>query len=327
MRFPPALSCLLFLQGTLAWESTFNATENRRPLNVTGLNLDAYKYTGSYYNGTLTYKLDLKDRNYDADHMDGPICGDFINKTITVEHDALVGVLKKSPSARGKNPVEVEMWGWDKGFDFVPTGTKNYSEFQQFHVYTGATGLEDDVTKYALNVSLVRDFSYDLYGKHAIDYDNLMPTELNFNFTDQCKGDSVVPLRDIDYYLFAGGLITPTPQDLDFYSRWADDIPQPTIEVYFSETDCRITIRGLFSVRAKDTELVGEITISFEGAADKLRSDQLLLGLEIPEWNNTLGFSVDSVLEGDDDSGSARWLSGWSTLLTSLSVGMLLVWV
>jgi len=267
-------------------DSHYNATDNQRPWNITGLNYDYYPYTGSYYNGTVKFTLNL--RNDTESSLPNKVCSDFIYKNLEIEWNAMVTIAKPSPSDAGTNPVLFIMRAWEKGFNL----TGDYNDYQFYSSYSILQGQQP---RWYLSMSNKSrsDGAYEVVGNHTIDY--LANDEVAFNLTQICppRGANFVPESEEDDYLFRGTLLQPYPPgviDDNATSGWATGISTPDIQIVFDASWAAVDIGGMFSLRSAHTELVGFMTAEFQGDMDTLRSDQLVLGKTKPEWAPTLGF-------------------------------------
>lgn len=87
-----------------------------------------------YYNGTLEFNLDLEDLPDSESYLwSGDICDEYINDTLRVSLDAVVGIQKNSKDYDSDNPFILVLWAWDSNFSLGPADkTANYSEHQFF---------------------------------------------------------------------------------------------------------------------------------------------------------------------------------------------------
>ncbi|KAL1844679.1 hypothetical protein VTK73DRAFT_2045 [Phialemonium thermophilum] len=274
----------------------YDPNDNLRPGNITGLDYSHYQYTGSYYNGTWSIDLKLKDRHAsEYDQFSGDICGDFINETLHVELNGMVAVVKKSPKDPGANPVMLDLFFFEKGFNLSSSiSPQNYSVYQNFDSYSQAIGTSDRAPVWELRLIDRPTRGYDVAGNHSADL--ALWQDLRFNLTDECPAPAFPPQSD-DAFLFRGHLIQPE-NDTALDPDWADGlVPVPSIESTFDDRVAYVDIVGYFDVHSSNTELVGELAASFVGDVDPVRSDQLLLGLDEPKWNATVGFEGQPIVK------------------------------
>ncbi|QSS65485.1 hypothetical protein I7I51_06329 [Histoplasma capsulatum] len=119
--------------------------------------------------------------------------------------------------------------------------------------------------------------------------DFLERQDFKFNASCICKDE-----RDAGSLLYSGSLINPT-EDRKF--DWAQNqISTPGILGFFNAHRAQVVMTGSFIVaNEKHGSMVGRAEMAFRGEIDEERSDQLLMGGRVPEWNATLGFVRDSV--------------------------------
>ncbi|KAK4249942.1 hypothetical protein C7999DRAFT_29617 [Corynascus novoguineensis] len=299
-------------QLATAWfDPRFNATENLRPNNITGLDYRIYPYIGSYYNGTVRFTLNL--RNDTESPMPNEVCSDFINDKIQIEWNALLTIAKPDP--KDDNPVLFTMQAWDKGFDFLG----DYSAYQ----HSSSRSILFGKPKWFLFMPTETrsDGAYKLWGNHTIDPG--LTEELAFNLTEVCppRGQNFVSDSELDDYLFEGDMLQPYPpewSDENPASGWATRVSMPRIDITFDDNRASGQIAGMFSISSRKTKLVGYLTAEFSGNVDSKRSDNLLLGKAKPEWTPTLGFSGKTL----DSSGTRRAAlgNGLLTLILVISV-------
>ncbi|KLJ11580.1 hypothetical protein EMPG_13249 [Blastomyces silverae] len=304
----------LLAQPGISRISPYDRLDSERPDNVTGLDFFYYSDVGSYYNGTFTLRISpLYDPpNYSFEDTDYP-CQEFENRTFEISMNAIAGFQEISPKSYPQpNPFYLSIEAWDMHYNLTPgTGptqrkSANYSEYQEIHAYTGmATGTHGPIWIYNMtntpnNNNNNKDDDEPLYrfagNMNAIDF--LQTQVFKFNASGICSGGS-----DIDDLLYDGSLLSPTRNGHD---DWAGDpIPTPRISGSFNTRVAQVTMSGLFMVgNGNRGSMVGRAEMIFRGEIDEERSDQLLLGKSVPEWNATLGFVRGSV--GGAKSGATR---------------------
>jgi hypothetical protein len=97
-------------------------------------------------------------------------------------------------------------------------------------------------------------------------------------------------------------------------------ISLPLLSGSFDGETAQVQLSGAFSARRQGgNEIVGWAELAFSGRIDAERSDELLLGREVPEWNATLGFGDRAGVAGLGNGGSR---AEWSGLLLGL-VGLM----
>jgi len=295
-------------------QAAYDPDDNSRPNNITGLYYRIYGKTGSYYNGSITFRLDLQDRNLqddDSDEYSGTVCHSFIDKSISFTYTAMAAITKNSPDYQTTNPVEIDLYAVDEAFNLTwPSAMRNYSEYQTFELDSANSAIQN-VWDFSLQNSTSSGFKVT----GQLSKEGVQSQDLKLNLTHACGDESGASTRDEDEYLFDGGLVTPNWNDFAWES-WADSVPWPSLDAEFDNNKASIDIGGLFSLHTANTAIVGRITIAFQGNLDELRSDELLTGGDRPEWNATLGFYGEGL---DDNVGLRAFiLNGWLILGSAL---------
>lgn len=91
--------------------------------------------------------------------------------------------------------------------------------------------------------------------------------------------------------------------------RWVEPsrASDPSISGRFDDRTASFELEGIFFINTDSgapedvVELSGKLIMEFEGKIDEDRSDRLVGGDDVPEWEATVGFEGG---EGDDDSGA-----------------------
>lgn len=157
-------------------------------------------------------------------------------------------------------------------------------------------GLSSDGPNYYLNDNRSTASQYEFAGIAA--NDSFYGTDFALDLSQQCGGTSTSPPDDL--YLYAGIIRKPyyvdNTSNLHGDDDWTSSIPYPQMSVRFDNSSAWVDITGLFEMGSKGSQkdIVGTVTISFAGAIDTLRSDELVVGMGPPKWNATVGFSADS---------------------------------
>lgn len=91
-----------------------------------------------YYNGTLNFDLKLEDLPDQEGYLySGDVCDEYVNDTLRISLDAVVGIQKKRKDDNSENPFLLVLWAWDTNFTLGPDDkTANYSEYQFFETYS-----------------------------------------------------------------------------------------------------------------------------------------------------------------------------------------------
>jgi hypothetical protein len=91
-----------------------------------------------YYNGTLDFEFNLEDLPDREGYLwSGDVCDEYVNDTLRISLDAVVGVQKKRKDDNSKNPFLLVLWAWDSNFTLAPEDKiANYSEHQFFETYS-----------------------------------------------------------------------------------------------------------------------------------------------------------------------------------------------
>ncbi|KAH9214801.1 hypothetical protein DL95DRAFT_502451 [Leptodontidium sp. 2 PMI_412] len=287
-------------------DTSYTFESGERPSNITGLVRWFYGSTGSYYNGTITFTLALQDPNQNNEaedfHSDGNLgCQRFMNSTLEISYNSLVAITMPGAVDSG-NPMGVQIWAWMDGSSLGNYSSSSEERYQYFNFFTKGGGGEDG-PNWTLDTKPSSAPGYALSGD--ISKKNLMwPPKLTLNLTQPCSGPSSSSLDERDY-LYEGEMRLATGlnnESTRVEDDWAVSIPSPHITGQFDNQSAEGDISGLFSMypdslRSLSSEIVGSIRIHFSGKIDQMRSDQLLLGREQPEWNATLGFEIQSVIE------------------------------
>jgi hypothetical protein len=130
-----------------------------------------------------------------------------------------------------------------------------------------------------------------------------------FNVTDTCT-----PLSSLDGMLYTGNFLRPDDMDSELVYDWVTRELRslPALSGSFDGETAWVQLSGAFSAhRRGGNEIVGRAELVFSGRIDAERSDGLLLGREVPEWNATLGFGDRDGVAGLQGNGGSR--VGWRT--------------
>ncbi|KAL2786767.1 hypothetical protein BJX66DRAFT_312186 [Aspergillus keveii] len=335
MHWPTLLALAVLCQPGLAYIGGYEEGAAERPTNVTGLHYQYYSSIGSYYNGTLTIKIhpvyNPPPRYQDfADHY---VCEEYENKTFEVEMNAMAALKMPPPkSAPHVNPFFLDIKVWPKPYELRLPRTDNYTTDEAFSILS-ESGL-DSGPRWLLNMSTPRNTTssgsstsgasstattntgYRFSGE-ANTNDTLWDQTFVFNVTDTCK-----PLSSLDELLYSGNFLRPDDMDSDLVYDWVTRELRSLPSVYgsFDGETAQVQLSGAFSAHPRGgNEIVGRAELVFSGRIDAERSDELLLGRTVPEWNATLGFGDRAGVAGLGNGGSR---AEWSGLLLGL-VGLM----
>lgn len=145
-------------------------------------------------------------------------------------------------------------------------------------------------------------------------YSSHIPQQyLDFNFSRPCSRDWYTTSRwQPEDFLFSGYWMGPFTEDTypeeAYWDEWMGGGRFPTIDASFGLEDARLTIQdGFFHLRTEDapstrSEIKGEFRIRFDGDIVEEWSDELLVGLDGPQWRPTVGIEWDPELANVPDS-------------------------
>ncbi|KAL4877434.1 hypothetical protein BJY04DRAFT_222182 [Aspergillus karnatakaensis] len=313
MHWPLLLALAALFQPGVARVGGYTEGAAERPTNVTGLNYDYYSSIGSYYNGTVTITVHpvYDPPNSYENAAAAYICDEFENKTFEVEMNAMTGIKMQPPrSAPHVNPFILDLRAWPKPFDLRVPRSDNYTTDEAFRFYS-ETGW-DTGPRWLFNMSTpgTTNPAYGFSGRASTNGSN-WEHEFVFNVTDVCDSSSTDMLYNANFLL---------PDDIegsrDLVYDWVTDdlMTLPSVSGEFNEEAAVVRFAGTFTayITRGSSRISGRAELTFRGTIDAERSDGLLLGGRLPEWNATLGFGErDGVAGlGQGASNRVKWSGG-----------------
>ena len=133
---------------------------------------------------------------------------------------------------------------------------------------------------------------------------------LRFNFTEQCSEASPNPDMDDDtYYNFMGWMSLNSNSTNGTAER-----PNPRMMGRFDEKEAAFNLTGLYYMTGYRTFIHGPLKVTFSGALDTERSDNLRLNEDQPTWESTILPPEEPSVEDQEGGGN---MTGVNVLLTS----------
>ncbi|KAF1966609.1 hypothetical protein BU23DRAFT_603389 [Bimuria novae-zelandiae CBS 107.79] len=284
MRCRAWLLLAALLQGILASEEVgTDPLTNLRPDNVTGLIYYLYRWTGSYYNGSTTIRLQPQDNIQSSTCVgQGPIVVSF-NSSLLAVTQTNGYLLQENPT--GANPLAFNLKLWLEGLNLLPSENMNDGSTEDIQeissVQMNTKDRPDDPTAappWKLVASHDAALTYSFQGYHN---PNVSAQALRFNNT-QCAS---LPLA-----LYNGTLLGNQSSVLSNLSVTTE----PRVRGIFSNESASLEIKGIYQGYSESgSALGGNVTIVFNGTIDEARSDRLMsntLG-SAPVWESTLGYT------------------------------------
>ncbi|KAJ5807900.1 hypothetical protein N7474_009169 [Penicillium riverlandense] len=302
----------LLVQPVFSRISPYDIDNNLRPDNITGLDYSYYSHTGSYYNGTLTLTFS-PEYNPNKLLFDGTTCAEYENSTFKITMNAVAGFQRVAPEAPSPDPFFLDIYGWDQAYNLTNEyDTANYSEFQEIHLSSSYSQVYNE-TWWFYHLTEADSEGYKFSGRMSTYFLRLF--DFKFNVSGICDTPSE------DQQFFSGNYITEEQNEENHY--FTHPISAARISGSFNQRNAWVETAGHFAANNRVTQLIGGLTILFEGQLDEERSDELLLGRKKPEWNATLGFEIGSV--GGVTSGAVALSPGVVRLILAglLSMAML----
>ncbi|KAL5344979.1 hypothetical protein ACLOAV_009932 [Pseudogymnoascus australis] len=277
---------------------------NWRPENVTDLAYWLYAYTGSYYNGTTTFRLTPHDWGTESDEK---VCTMFRDSPVTFSYDSLVNIVKPNGYDQGSNPIMFRVRSWPENVVLWSPGDSN----------TGQGPINDDV--FDLKSMSPKVNGYDDGTENYERRWNLTTTylsETTYSFAGTSNKGVGEPFESFQWNMsrcmnateawWGGYLLRAGTANFDYDLL---NITDPVISGQFNSESASFTIRGFFSVSSDYTDgdpsaLAGEISIDFLGHLDATRSDPLVPRASEPKWLPTIGFSNSTIAVPTEDSES-----------------------
>ncbi|KAJ6114796.1 hypothetical protein N7486_000574 [Penicillium sp. IBT 16267x] len=308
-------------------DPSYNAAQNFRPDNVTGLG-SLYAWVGSYYNATTTVEM-IPEIGYNYTQLP---CSPLQNYTEVIKWPSVVGIMDRGEYNNGSDSVNVFLV-------LAPPGY-NFSSWAQWDLHSPvwwAIESSPSTWKSEENIT-VKD---------------------NFNFTSTKTSNSFAlsgVLDDPNGYASTGytPISMPACNTSTEYGNWSLSIGQrpwwnnegwegfslPVMNATFDDKTANLTMEGTFVampfLRSNITNYVGggqgelssndmvqgRIRFTFEGVLDPYHSDVLDMNATSPTWLRTVGFGNDTLNIGN----SAGWRLG-PDLGCVIAVFTFMVWI
>ncbi|OAA73360.1 14-3-3 domain protein [Cordyceps fumosorosea ARSEF 2679] len=273
---------LFFIPVAIAQEWLSDPRANLRPINITGLPYYIYRWTGSYYNGSTTIRIEPKEFEDDTDkdtRLTQPI-------EITYEN-SILAIVKSNRFVKDQNELTFSLRYWDKQLNITPVhddadgpinSIRNIDSVDMNRYYRPSGTLPP---YWQLDSTHGSGTSYSFGGQR----NSTVLQSLRFNCS-QCLSSNE----------FGGSIVNPPKR------RGADNplnvTSFPSVSGQFNNRSASLRISGTFvggdrppGDGRSEVHLGGPITISFLGELDELRSDVLLPSRNgTPLWNSTLGY-------------------------------------
>ncbi|KAH6989839.1 hypothetical protein EDB80DRAFT_815776 [Ilyonectria destructans] len=118
MKSAVRLSLSILLAATTALGSygdEIDPASNLRPDNITGLIYYLYRWTGSYYNGTTTIRIEPQD------YIEDNECDTFQSSAIEISYDSSLAIVKSNRYIEDNNELTFSLRTWDKSVNITPT--------------------------------------------------------------------------------------------------------------------------------------------------------------------------------------------------------------
>ncbi|KAK7186955.1 hypothetical protein PSPO01_07084 [Paraphaeosphaeria sporulosa] len=275
------------LQGVLTSDVDMDPLSNLRPNNISGLNYYLYRWTGSYYNGTTTIRVQPQNAFQQKEcerFAPGPIIVSYNTSLLAVTQTNGHLVQENHDAA---NPLAFSLRFWNAGLKILPAESMD----------TGPVRDIQDISSDRMNTKDTPDDPkapplWNLAASHnaALAYSftgyrnsTTSPHSLRFNYT-RCAGHALASYN---------GTITGT-QSLSMSNVSLNS--EPRVSGQFSNGSASLEIKGIYQGQSMQGALLtGNVTISFNGTIDEVRSDRLVPNTHdsTPIWQSTLGYEKD----------------------------------
>ncbi|KAJ4163547.1 hypothetical protein LMH87_005268 [Akanthomyces muscarius] len=109
------IAALLFCPPTIAQDWVSDPLTNVRPNNITGLPYYIYRWTGSYYNGSTTIRIEPKEfqEKFDKDTV--------VTEPVEVTYEnSILAIVKSNRYAEDNNELTFSLRYWDKNLNITP---------------------------------------------------------------------------------------------------------------------------------------------------------------------------------------------------------------
>ncbi|KAF2272701.1 uncharacterized protein EI97DRAFT_436778 [Westerdykella ornata] len=271
------------------------SSTNLRPRNITGLVYHLYAWTGSYYNGTTTIRIQPQDLFPDTE------CDTFAKEVEVSYESSVLAIIESDPSVPDNNEVTFALKYWDKSLNVVPEDLV-YSNGPVNDITNIASVKTDGVrpeVHWRLNTSHLSATSYSFAGYRNESISN-PPIRLNYS---QCSTPDLAQYNG--FLLQPGGYGDVEALNVTSY---------PTVSGRFDNQSASLEIKGVLDAKIPGSDICGPVTISFLGQLDGNRSDELLSSSgDKPAWNPTLGYS--KTVFQSSGAPSPEWRNGVSSWL------------
>ncbi|KAF2751323.1 hypothetical protein M011DRAFT_483258 [Sporormia fimetaria CBS 119925] len=260
---------------------------NLRPENITDLTYYFYRWTGAYYNGTTTIRIEPQD------FIDDSECDTLFNKAVEIVYEnSMLAITKENEYIENANPLAFSLRYWDKTANITPPWyspdgpVDGVTDVSSVKFLTEDRPIGSIEPYWNLTSSHISGSSYSFEGYRNY---SINPQVLYFNYS-QCRTLSLAEYQGI--------VLEYDPDDENGSLSDLRVLGPPVVQARFDNQSASITITGVFqgSARSDDPEemnyLGGPVTISFLGRIDEERSDGLLPNRNngTPVWNQTLGY-------------------------------------
>ncbi|KAF9731124.1 hypothetical protein PMIN03_012751 [Paraphaeosphaeria minitans] len=294
MRCKAWLLPVTLLQRILAFGVDMDPLSNLRPNNITGLNYYLYRWTGSYYNGTTTIRVQPQN-TFQQKECDGSAPGTVIvsyNTSLVAATQTNGHLVQENHDAANPLAFSLKFWMNTKDTPDDPKAPPlwNLAAFHNAALAYSFTGYRDSTPS---------------------------PQTLRFHYT-QCGGPALA--------LYNGTIAGTQSLHVSNISL----ISEPWVRGKFSNGSASLEIKGIYQGQSTEgTLLTGNVTIGFNGTIDEVRSDRLVPNTHdsTPIWQSTLGYDKD--LTGNRPlvqlvAGSSTWM-GWGQTIGVLGLMALYV--
>ncbi|KAJ6780209.1 hypothetical protein PWT90_01936 [Aphanocladium album] len=288
------VALLCFAPSVIGQEWLSDPRTNLRPNNITGLPYYIYRWTGSYYNGSTTIRIEPQEfeENTNKDTK--------VSYPVQVTYkNSILAIVKSNTYVEDQNEVTFSLRYWDSNLNIAPI----------FDIADGPINSIQNIDSVDMNrdsrPSGTQPPYWQLESSHDSETSYSFSGKRNFTVLQSLKFNCSECLSSSE---FRGSIVNPLrrsgPDPLNVTSF-------PFVRGQFNNRSASLTITGTYvggsraeSDRDNEVHLGGPITISFLGEIDELRSDTLLPSRNgTPLWNKTLGYTKSLY----DNSGTAVW--------------------
>ncbi|KAM3485030.1 hypothetical protein MY8738_001713 [Beauveria namnaoensis] len=302
------VAALLFSPTAIAQEWLSDPHSNIRPINITGLPYYLYRWTGSYYNGSTTIRIEPTEfeENTDKDTK--------VSEPVEVTYEnSILAIVKSNTYVEGHNELIFSLRYWANNLNITPVHDNadgpinsiqniDSTDMNRSPQPTGAAP-----PYWQLESTHGSGTSYSFSGQR----NSTVLQSLKFNCSQCLSSDE-----------FRGSIVNPPRRNVNPLNVTSF----PFVSGQFNNRSASLRISGTFvggdrpgGNRENNVHLGGPITISFLGEIDELRSDTLLSSRNgTPLWNRTLGYTKK--LYGN--TAASMWtgnLAYWACILAAVA--------